>query len=247
MIYITGDCHSDYRRMSSANFPEQKAMSKEDYVIIAGDFGFWDESKEQKYWLKWLDSKPFTTLWIDGNHENYDLLKTYPLRQWKGGNVHFITPSIIHLTRGQIFTIDGCRIFTFGGASSHDISGGILEKDDPLFDMKRKELRRLRRPFRINHISWWKEELPNQQEYNEGIFNLEKYHYEVDYIVTHCCASSTLQKLGFNEYQTDSLTDYLDFIQKSTKYKKWFFGHYHDNQMVSSKEILIYEQMIRIW
>ena len=46
MIYLTGDCHGDYRRMSSANFPEQKEMSKEDYVIITGDFGFWDESKE---------------------------------------------------------------------------------------------------------------------------------------------------------------------------------------------------------
>ena len=47
-------------------------MNKDDYVIICGDFGYWDESKEQKYWLKWLDGKPFTTLWVDGNHENYD-------------------------------------------------------------------------------------------------------------------------------------------------------------------------------
>ena len=77
MIYVTGDCHGDYRRFSTAVFPEQKQMNKDDFVIICGDFGYWDESKEQKYWLKWLDSKPFTTLWVDGYHENCDLLKKH--------------------------------------------------------------------------------------------------------------------------------------------------------------------------
>lgn len=42
MIYITGDCHGDYRRFSTQVFPEQKGMSKQDYVIICGDFGLWD-------------------------------------------------------------------------------------------------------------------------------------------------------------------------------------------------------------
>ena len=92
--------------------------TKDDFVIICGDFGFWDESGEQKYWRKWLSHKPFTTLWVDGNHENYDLLKTYPVEQWKGGNVQFIAPDIIHLMRGQIFEIEGLRFFTFGGATT---------------------------------------------------------------------------------------------------------------------------------
>lgn len=61
-------------------------------MIICGNFGFWDESGEQRYWRKWLSGKPFTTLWVDGNHENYDLLKTYPVEQWRGGKVQFITP-----------------------------------------------------------------------------------------------------------------------------------------------------------
>ena len=30
MIYITGDCHQEFRRFSTRNFPEQKEMSKED-------------------------------------------------------------------------------------------------------------------------------------------------------------------------------------------------------------------------
>ena len=78
MIYITGDCHGDYRRFRKDIFPEQKDMTKEDYVIICGDFGFWDRSREQEYWMRWLEERPFTALWVDGNHENFDLLSEYP-------------------------------------------------------------------------------------------------------------------------------------------------------------------------
>ena len=42
-IYITGDCHGDYRRFSTEIFPEQYTMGKSDYVIVCGDFGYWSE------------------------------------------------------------------------------------------------------------------------------------------------------------------------------------------------------------
>ena len=160
MIYVTGDCHGDYRRFSTAVFPEQKEMGKDDYVIVCGDFGYWDESKEHKYWLKWLDSKPFTTLWVDGNHENYDLLKKHRVVQWHGGKVQYIMPSVIHLMRGQIYDIEGYRVFTFGGAKSHDISGGVLEASDPNLKAKQRKLEKKNELYRINHVSWWKEEMP---------------------------------------------------------------------------------------
>ena len=76
--------------------------------------------------MDWLDCKSFTTLFVDGNHENFDRLYEYPVEEWHGGKVHKIRPSVIHLMRGQIFEIEGKSIFTFGGASSHDIDGGIL-------------------------------------------------------------------------------------------------------------------------
>ena len=135
MIYITGDCHRDFKRFSTRIFPEQKEMIKEDYVIICGDFGgVWSkgkEDKEEKYLLDWLENKPFTTLFVDGNHENFDRLYAYPAEEWHGGRVHMVRPSVIHMMRGQVFEIEGKHIFTFGGASSHDIDGGILEPEDP--------------------------------------------------------------------------------------------------------------------
>ena len=47
-------------------------------------------------------------------------------------------------------------------------------------------------------------------------------------------------------YQPDTLTDYLEEIRQKCQYRKWFFGHYHDNRNVTEKDLMLYEQMIRI-
>jgi len=47
-------------------------------------------------------------------------------------------------------------------------------------------------------------------------------------------------------YKPDRVTDYLETVKDKVDYKKWFFGHYHDNININEKEILIYEQMIRV-
>lgn len=250
MIYVTGDCHQNFERFNASIFPEQKEMTKEDYVIICGDFGgVWDkdeESKEESMLMDWLDCKSFTTLFVDGNHENFDRLYEYPVEAWHGGKVHKIRPSVIHLMRGQIFDIEGVSFFTFGGASSHDIDGGILEPDDPDFKKKRKELNNGILPYRINHVSWWERELPTEEEMEEGRRNLAAHDNMVDFIVTHCCSSSTQVLLGGGLYKPDILTKYLEEIRQTVKFKKWFFGHYHDNKNVNAEELLLYEQIIRI-
>lgn len=250
MIYITGDCHGNFERFNTRNFPEQKEMTKDDCVIICGDFGsVWNrdgENKTETMVLDWLECKPFTTLFVDGNHENFDRLYAYPVEEWHGGKVHKIRPSVIHMMRGQVFELEGKKIFTFGGASSHDIDGGILEWDDPDYKKKKKELDKEWIPYRVNHLSWWKEELPSETEMEIGRENLLKHANSVDYIVTHCTASSTAALLSHGTYKPDILTNYLEEIRQTVKFKKWFFGHYHDNQNVSTEEILLWEQVIRI-
>ena len=250
MIYITGDCHADFTRFNTENFPEQKEMTKEDYVIICGDFGgIWDKDASGGWETKMLDeleSKPFTTLFVDGNHENFDRLYSYPVEKWNDGKVHKIRPSVIHLMRGQVFTIAGKKIFTFGGAKSHDISGGILEYDDPDFFNKRMALEENFKSYRVNHYSWWEQELPSEGEMLEGITNLKAHGNEVDFIVSHCCAASTQALIGGGMYKRDYLNEYLEKIRQNVQFKKWFFGHYHDNKNVNAQETLLYEQIIRI-
>ena len=133
MIFATGDTHGNFQRFKSEYFPEQANMTRSDYVIICGDFGgVWDGSRQEEKLLDKLEQFPFTTLFVDGNHENFDRLMEYPIEEWHRGKVHFIRPHVIHLMRGQVFEIDGYTFFTMGGAQSHDIANGIL---DPADDM----------------------------------------------------------------------------------------------------------------
>ena len=75
-IFITGDTHGDFTRFKKKIFYEQAELTKDDCVIIAGDFGgIWDGSAEERHWLDWLEAKPFTTLFVSGNHENFDMRK----------------------------------------------------------------------------------------------------------------------------------------------------------------------------
>ena len=246
MIYITGDCHSDLTRFSTDNFPMQRQMTKEDYVIICGDFGgVWDyiiESKREKYWLDWLNNKNFTTLFVDGNHENFTRLYNYPVEKWNGGKVHKIRDSVIHLMRGEVFNIGGKKIFTFGGASSHDIKDGILNLDE---QEKIYKYRKRGAQFRIRDFSWWDLELPTKEEMQNGILNLEKVNYEVDYIISHC-APTNVQRLISNDYNEDFLTDYLQQIYEKTKFKKWYFGHYHENRQINEQFCMLYEKLVSL-
>ena len=254
MIFVSGDIHGNPVRFSTDNFYEQKEFSgiKEDNtVIVLGDFGLvWNhngESSNEKWWLDWLEEKPFTVCFVDGNHENFDRLYQYPVEEWNGGKVHKIRDNVIHLMRGQVFEIEGNKFFTFGGASSHDISAGILEVDDPDFKKKRKELDK--NPYalyRINHVSWWKEELPSKDEFREGIENLKKHDWKVDYILTHSPSASVIALLGQGLYEQDILTEYLEEIRCKTEYKRMFSGHMHVNRAINEKDILLYEQIIRI-
>ena len=95
MIYITGDCHKDFSRFTEENFPEQKCMTKDDYVIICGDFGgvWWSRDNANCatdiFDLNWLQDRPFTTLFVDGNHENFDELYKYPEKEWSKADMVF--------------------------------------------------------------------------------------------------------------------------------------------------------------
>lgn len=82
MIFATGDTHDNFQRFKLENFPEQANMTRSDYVIICGDFGgVWDGSQKEDRTLDWLERLPFTTLFVDGNHENFDRLAEYPVEE----------------------------------------------------------------------------------------------------------------------------------------------------------------------
>ena len=222
MIYVTGDLHGNFERFKPKYFPEQARMTKQDIMICAGDFGgVWFGDSRDDETLDWLERLPFTLAFVCGNHENYDALERYPVDDWHGGKVHRIRPHVLHLMRGQVYKLEGYRFFTMGGAKSHDTN------------------------HRINHISWWRQELPSDEEYSEALQNLERYNWQVDYIITHC-APTSIALMGSRHNEADRLTDFLQEVQERAKYHYWLFGHYHDNKAIDEKHILLWEQIVQI-
>lgn len=222
MIYVTGDTHADLdiHKLSNENFPGEKELTKDDYVIICGDFGLvWDGSRRERYWLNWLADKNFTTLWIDGNHENFDRLYQIPLTQKFGGNVREIAKNIYHLDRGQVLAIDGKRFFVMGGAASHD------------------------KEYRKEHISWWREEIPSNDEMERAITALDGVNWEVDYVLTHC-APKSVQRMLASWYENDSITSFLERVRVDLTFKRWFFGHYHIDRQINEGFVAVYNRII---
>lgn len=247
-IWVTGDIHGNPVRLSSESFPEQREMTKDDYVIILGDFGLiWDqnESPSENYWLNWLENKPWTTLFVCGNHENFDRLYKYPVKEFCGGTVHEIRPTVLHLMRGNVFNLQGKKIFAFGGARSHDISDGILDlvKDKEKIKKWNKDYFKL---FRINGVSWWEQEMPNEKEMLLGKYNLENINWEVDFILSHDCPSSVQALIYGRNCELNELNQYLEDVRQKCNYTRWLFGHHHINKQINEKDIALYEQIIRI-
>lgn len=225
MIYITGDLHGDIdiAKLLDENFMQH--VTADDYVIICGDFGLiWKtyEDETEKEWLDFLEEAPYTTLFIDGNHENfYRLYHDYPTVFINGGLAHQIRPSIYHLMRGQIFTIEHKTFFTMGGATSID------------------------RFLRIEGKSWWARELPNETEYKQALINLMKHHNHVDYVLTHCLPTSLQSRLP--KYTLpDDLTEFLDRISHTLHFKKWYCGHYHLDTTLEGRYRVLYNDIISI-
>ena len=225
MIYITGDVHiptEDIQKLGSKRFPEQKHLNENDYVIICGDFGgVWNGSREEKYWVKWLNNKNFTTLFIDGNHENFDMLNKYDEVLFHSGRAHKISDKIYHLMRGEVFEFDGKRIFTLGGASSHD------------------------KEYRKEGETWWSDEIPSSAELKAAREKLVLYENRVDMIITHC-APSSLQKLVAPRYDTNILTEFLEDLKTQISYKKWYFGHYHIDKEIDERHIAIFNEIVKV-
>ncbi len=213
-IFLTGDLHgfqnADGDKLTSRKFPLQKELTKKDYVIILGDFGLlWNESKTDKYWRDWLGERNFTTLFLSGNHENYDRIDKLPTVEMFGNPVGKVNDSIYHLRHGYIYTIANKTFFTFGGGFSID------------------------KARRTESVSWWAREMPSQEEYKRGLDQLVSVNNEVDYILTHSCSNEMFTELNYHTNMSHKingeveLRNYFDTIRNIIKHKMWYFGHFH--------------------
>ena len=226
MLYVTGDTHRKDLGGLYRFCEEHPALTKEDRIIVAGDFGGVWSSDTLEQDLDAFSALPATVLFVDGNHENFDLLESYPVEQWMGGKVHKIRADIIHLMRGQVFLLEGKTIFTFGGATSID------------------------RAFRTENVSWWKQEVPSFQELDEGLANISRFDNKVDYIITHSCGERALMYLRqrglLGQRAVCPENGILSNFEELVSFGHWYFGHFHVDAKLSDKYTALLHAVERI-
>ena len=220
MIFITGDTHAEFDDYT--NRMEHAGISEGDTAIVCGDFGFtWGRDYDEMH-LDALERLPYTIAFVDGNHENFDRLYSYPVVDFCGGRAHMVRKNIFHLMRGECFVIEGHSFFCFGGAYSVD------------------------KAYRQEHISWWPQELPDNDDYAHAKETLEKLSYKTDYVLTHTIPESFIHRLGCVPDRHDAeLTGYFEWLFRELDFRKWFAGHFHVNEDFGNLAVL-YENVITI-
>ncbi len=224
---ITGDTHGtlDIDKVVKFFNEHEGEYTSDDYLIICGDVGVCGFlPSEETETRKILRGLPVTVLFIDGNHENFAKLNSYAIDKWNGGNVHFIENGIIHLMRGQVFNINGTKFFTFGGAYSID------------------------KMYRTENVSWFEEEMPTRNEYEEGWINLEKADFNVDYILTHSGPREVVAAMGYGEMSDGEivLRQYLQRVADNTDFTAWYFGHFHEDTEIEDMFFCLYDDIVTI-
>lgn len=230
-LMCSGDVHGDITgRFSYKRHPELRSLTVEDYVIVAGDFGaIWDwtgKSKEDKYYLDFLNSKPWTTIVVLGNHECWPLYKAMPY-----ANPDFLDSGVIHQcvymdkVYDNIFIVDNIatlniednHILCIAGANSHD------------------------KAWRIEGKTWWAEEAI---DVNSCLDFMEDHNQEYfDLIVSHDAPASINDWFSRDGIRYDSTygQKYLESLRKELNFHSWITGHMHfDSQWPSSVDPRVY-------
>lgn len=232
-VFVTGDYHgggAERWRLEESEWPEGYALTRDDVLVVAGDFGLpWDFSPEEREEIEWLESRPWTTTFIDGNHERFDHWAERPSEEWRGGLVQRLSPgsSIRRLMRGEVYDLDGASVFAMGGAASID------------------------RAWRVPGVSWWPQELPDERNFAEADAALAARGWRVDYVVTHACSTRMLPLAlypgpAFRHPDVDRLTDYLDGLEDRLDFRRWYCGHYHVDRDLDGRHTVLYDRVVRL-
>lgn len=156
-IMFAGDIHGDTEHLRWVF--SRAARSGVKWIIACGDFGYWPHFESGQQFLDLAEDLAarhgITLYWVDGNHENHDMLDGLVALHGAGNPIPVAGPRVMYVPRGCMFTIDGVTVMGFGGAYSVDW--------------------KQRRP----HVSWWEQELVTRAQVDALAAT------KVDILVTH--------------------------------------------------------------
>lgn len=246
MVYCTGDIHGAiYERFNPQMMPGEDQWDENDVLLVAGDFGavfypkmdlFLDKIALEKQKIEFLEKKRYSICFCDGNHENFDRLTSeFPMEERFGGTVRRIARNVFWLQRSQCYSINGKSFFVLGGAYSID-KGSRLAQDR--FILSHYE------NCSAQHLSWWPQELPSEEEYRLAEMNLQACDWTVDYVLTHTCPTELIRLMGYVPDPHEApLTAFLDRIWSTAIFSNWLYGHYHLDRAVHPKATALYSKL----
>lgn len=220
MWLCTGDCHQDYAKLFT--LAERVDLTYDDYIIILGDMGlFWRKDRsDSNLLIEKLEEMVKCNIWfIDGNHENFDLLNQLPIDEQ---GFRIVSPHIRWIPRGTVFMANGKRCLAIGGADSVD------------------------KFRRTPHLSWWKEEQITQEEVSKIITENKDKHF--DYVFSHAAPRKIVHEyrayLCTLHLDDDSLDhtseEMLQQIADNISCDHHWFGHYHVDLALDNKYSCLY-------
>ena len=220
MLYVTGDIHADIRRLKGR---AAKQLKKGDILLVCGEFGFlWDGSPKELRLLDWLGKRPYQILFVEGTHDNIDLLSGYPEETLYGGQVRRVSGNCCQLLRGECYEIEGKRVFALGGGESTDMD------------------------IRVEGETWWSRELPSAEELAHARETLASLNQQVDYIITHSVAPTVNKFLDREQMQINLLLAFLNEISETVQFKRWYFGSCHLDKAIPPKYCAVYQEILPV-
>ncbi len=218
---ITGDTHGEYGRIVEIfNLMQKYYDCKEKYICVAGEFGFlFDDGPYEHKILDEIAEKDFTVIVVPGNHENYNAFQSYEIVDFHGARAHKVRDNIFYICRGEIFKIGNKSFFTMSGGESID------------------------RYMRREDVSWWRAEMPTDEEYKYAGQNIENYRKagnKIDYVISHTAPLSGLAYLGKDHGPKEyPLNNFLEYVRETLgdECQMHFFGHLHiDKELTAIRQ-----------
>lgn len=216
--FLKGDIHGNLFEI--IDFINRFNLGKNDNIIILGDCGIaWRKDKKDldqniKLWNECGNGVKL--YFIDGNHENFNILNSLPIEN----NMGKIADNIYHLRRGQVYEFENKKILVCGGADSID------------------------KYRRIENFTWWKEEAISQETIDD--IPAGHYDYVLTHCCPRSIFEknkiylSTLQFLDENKINHSS-EDMLEQLKNKITFDHWFFAHYHINRNLDEKFTCLFE------
>lgn len=205
MIYLLSDIHGEKNFKGLEDYILK--ANEEDLLIILGDIGLsFEKTEENRSFTDFFLSIKKNIAIVDGNHENFDYLKSFPEEDWCGGRIHRLSGHIVHLMRGNAFEIQGKTFFVFGGCKSSEgwkKIGLYYPGEEPSEDELTLAYNTIKgNNFQFDYILTHKyEQTPPDATFCPSLGELERY-IEDNVIYTHWYSGHNHEYSDFDEKHT---------------------------------------------